>query len=187
MRCFTAIVLPEATRRMLARLGGASLRQSKAVRWNTQDQLHITLKFLGQVADEQLPAVCDAVRDASSQIAPFPVRCAGLGCFPAPRNPRVLWCGIEDPAEGCARWVAAAEPLLADLGFKPEARAYTPHVTLARSKSGEGNSILRRVLQDTAASQTEELMVRQVVLFESRLDSSGACYVPMATTRLGGT
>ena len=187
MRCFTAIVLPEATRRMLARLGGASVRQSKAVRWSTPDKLHITLKFLGQVADAQLPAVCDAVRAASSDIAPFSVRLAGLGCFPAPRNPRVLWCGIEDPAEGCARWVAAAEPLLADLGFKPEARAYTPHITLARSKSGEGNSILRRVLQDTAAPRTEELKVRQVVLFESRLDSSGACYMPMATTRLGGT
>ena len=145
------------------------------------------MKFLGQVADEQLPAVCDAVQAASSEIAPFSVRCAGLGCFPAPLNPRVLWCGLEDPAEGCARWVAAAEPRLADLGFKPEARAYTPHVTLARSKSRAGNSILRRILEDTAAPRCEELVVRQVVLFESRLDRSGACYVSMATTRLGGT
>ena len=97
MRCFVAIELAPALHRPLVRLLREQLPRTREVRWCSEQQLHVTLKFLGDVLDEQVPAVCDAVAAASEFIKPFTLRLTDLGCFPSPRNPRVFWCGVDDP------------------------------------------------------------------------------------------
>ena len=144
----------------------------------------MTLKFLGDVDDARIPRICEALASASSQLDPFPIRLSGLGCFPAARNARMLWCGIDDPAGGCARWVGSADPLLESLGFEREARAFT-HVTLGRGRNLGGSDVLRQVLEGTAAPPAIEMIVEDVVLFESRLSPQGARYAPVRTIRLG--
>ncbi|MFH1745998.1 MAG: RNA 2',3'-cyclic phosphodiesterase [Planctomycetota bacterium] len=180
MRCFVAVDLTRPLRQPLIKLLD-ELPRSRDVRWCTQHQLHVTLKFLGDVPDAQIAQVKDAVGTAAAQLAPFKIKLGELGCFPSPRNPRVFWCGITDPSAGCARWVQTADPLFADLGFEPETRAYTPHITLGRSKSSAGSEVLRDALQNTAAPPTTEMTVESVVLFESRLLPQGARYIPLAT------
>lgn len=185
MRTFIAIELEPAVRRPLLKLLSEDLPAARDVRWCGENQLHVTLKFLGDVSDTQLPKVCDAVAAASAQIEPFPLRVKGLGVFPAPRNPRVLWCGIEDPTQSCRRWVECADPLLTELGFKPETRAFTPHITLGRSRSSQGAAVLRSVLDTLPPPESDEMQVGQVVVFESRLLPTGAQYRPLATIPLG--
>jgi 2'-5' RNA ligase len=186
MRCFVAVELEPALRRPLTRLLREQLPRTREVRWCTEQQLHVTLKFLGEVPDGQLSAVCDAVTAAAEAVEPFSLRLTGLGCFPSPRSPRVLWCGVEDPAGGCARWVDLADPLFEDLGFARETRKFHPHITLGRSKSPAGSDVMRRVLEEVPAPATPAMTVEEVVLFESRLAPGGAQYTPRLKARLGG-
>lgn len=185
MRTFVAIDLDPAVRQPLIKLLRDDLPSDREVRWCTEHQLHVTLKFLGEVRDTQIAAVCDAVKAASAEIEPFPLRIKGLGCFPGPRNPRVLWCGVEDPTGSCRQWVEAADPLFTELGFPPEGRAFTPHITLGRSRSTAGGRVFQRVLETVAPPETDEMTVDRVVVFESRLLPGGAQYHPMATVDLG--
>jgi len=184
MRCFVAVELDAALRDPLVCLLREQLPPTRDVRWCTEQQLHVTLKFLGEVRDSQLSAVCDAVAAAAARVEPFPLRLTGLGCFPSPRNPRVLWYGVEDKVGGCARWLELADPLFEELGFPCEAREFHAHVTLGRSKSSPGSSILRRLLEEVTAPPTREMTVGQVVLFESRLSPRGAQYTPRFTAPL---
>jgi 2'-5' RNA ligase len=185
MRTFVAIELEPAVKRGLVALL-RTFPRADGVRWVNDRQLHLTLKFLGEVGDSQISGVCEAVAQASEGVAPFDIRIAGLGVFPAPRNPRVLWCGVEDATEGCRRWVERADPLLADLGFKPETRAYTPHITLGRSKSTAGGHVLRDMLETADPPDSDAMLVTQVVVFESRLLPTGAQYRPVSTHPLRG-
>lgn len=185
MRTFIAIELDPRLKRPLLRLLRSELPRSREVRWVTENQLHLTLKFLGEVRDDQLSAVCQAAEQACAAVTPFPLRISGLGVFPAPRNPRVLWCGVVDPTQSCRAWVEAADPRLADLNFKPETRAFTPHITLGRSKSSVGAEVLREALETVSLPETEEMTVDRVIVFESILRPSGAVYKPLATLPLG--
>lgn len=97
----------------------------------------------------------------------------------------MLWCGIDDPSGGCARWVDWADRLFAEFGFERESRAFTPHVTIGRSKTREGSEVLRQVHESATALPADEMTVESVVLFESRLRPEGAQYIPVATAPLG--
>lgn len=185
MRCFIAVDLSAEMRRPLVQLL-RELPRTRDVRWCSEDQLHVTLKFLGEVGDERIARVCDVVRTVSAGRTPFAIRLSGLGCFPSPRNARVMWCGVEDPDGGCAAWVAAADPLLAELGFERETRAFTPHITLGRSKSRSGAAVIRQVLEGGSELPVAGMTVREIVLFESRLRPQGAQYLPVAKVPLGG-
>ncbi len=187
MRTFIAVELEPALRSPLVKLLKQVFPASPEVRWCTQDQLHITLKFLGEVSDPQFGSVCEAVTAVSAQVEPFSVRIKGLGCFPDPRRPRVLWCGVEDLSDGCRRWVELADPLLTKLGFQPENRVFTPHITLGRARSPAGGRVFQSVLQSAPPPETEAMRVREVVVFESRLLPSGAQYRPAFKAPLGGS
>jgi 2'-5' RNA ligase len=185
MRTFIAVELEPALRRPLLQLLSEVFPSSRDVRWCSENQLHVTLKFLGEVRPEQLPAVCDAVQTACRQVPPFALRVTGLGVFPNPRSARVLWCGVDDQTQSCRHWVELADPLFAKLGFEPENRAFTPHITLGRSKAPAGSRLLREMLETAPAPQTEVMTVRQVIVYESRLRPTGAEYTPQATVPLG--
>jgi 2'-5' RNA ligase len=185
VRTFIAIELEPTVRRPLLKLLRDELPAAREVKWVTEVQLHITLKFLGEVRDAQLADVCAVATAVSRQVAPFRIRVHGLGCFPGPRNPRVLWTGVTDTTSGCEQWVKLAEPRFAALGFPPEGRAYTPHITLGRARSTEGGYVLQDTLRNARPPETDEMPVREVVIFESRLTSRGAEYRAMARAPLG--
>jgi 2'-5' RNA ligase len=184
MRSFVAVDLEPEVRRPLVRLL-KELPRTRDVRWCTQDQLHVTLKFLGEVDEVRLKQVCKIVAQTSLLIPPFQIRLAELGGFPSRRSPRVLWCGIDDPTGSCARWVSLADPQFAALGFEAESRAFAPHITLGRSKSPAGAAAMREVLERTAALPAAEMTVSEIVLFESRLSPAGARYIRVQTSPLG--
>ena len=185
MRTFIAVELEPAVRTPVVKLL-RSLPADRDVRWCTEHQLHVTLKFLGDVRDADVPRVCEAAAAASRQVEPFTIRIRGLGCFPNPRSPRVLWCGVEDPAGGCKRWVELADPLFDELGFPPEQRGFTPHITLGRVRGPGGGRVFQRVLETAAPLLTPAMQAGQVTVFESRLLPTGAVYKVVATAPLGG-
>lgn len=184
MRTFIAIELDPPTRRPLVQLLRGFPR-ADGVKWCSEPQLHITLKFLGEVPTATLPKVCDIAARVSRAVPPFEIRLTGLGCFPAPRNPRVLWAGVQDAADGCRRWVELADPELEAIGYKQETRALTPHITLGRSRSSAGSDVLRGVLERATLPAGPTMRVAHVTVYESVLGPGGARYEVLATASLG--
>lgn len=193
MRCFVAVELGPAARKALAERVEAERSRARGrqggardIGWSNTGQLHVTLKFLGEVDDALVPEVCAVVSEVSRAIAPFSLALAGFGAFPAPRSPRVLWCGMEDPSGACAAWLRAAEPRFEALGFDPERRLFRPHVTLARSRSPSGTALLTALLSKWPPPAPCETLVEEIVLFQSVLGRGGAVHTPLLRAGLEG-
>lgn len=179
MRCFVAVELEQSVRSAIARFVLQELPAGPDVRWCGEDQMHITLKFLGDVDDARLSRVCEIVADTATRLTPFDLTIGGLGCFPPRGSPRVMWMGVDDPDGRCAKWVAAADLELANLGFERERRAFTPHITLGRPKSRAGGALVARLVETMDGPPAMKMRVKSLTLFGSRRSPSGSQYVPM--------
>jgi len=187
IRSFVAIPLSIEVQRNARRLM-RDLRQEKdGIKWVPEDNLHLTLKFLGEVVDRDVPAVCRAIRNVCQAVSPFTMEFAGAGGFPTSDRPRVIWAGITEGGEALAELVTQLETELAGLGFKPEPRDYRPHLTLGRVKSSSraaSEEVVDRVKRyEKRILGTME--ADQVRLMASFLDKTGPTYNVMDTIWLG--
>lgn len=142
-------------------------------RWVPRDNLHITVKFLGNVGDERMTEASNACATAVSAMSDFSIRLAGFGAFPSPRRARVLWIAIEDPAGGFGALSDAVEAAFAKLGFEREVRDFTAHLTVARLKT-----LAPVTLPDDSVDAT--VRVDRLTLFQSRLRRPSAQYGALA-------
>jgi 2'-5' RNA ligase len=185
LRCFIAIELSAGLREKIGRETGG-LRASEAdVRWVPAENLHLTLKFLGSVPDELVPDIRAGLARVARGHARHCVRLAGTGVFPDPRRPRVVWVGVED-SEGVSALQRDVEAAMEGLGFEPEGRPYTPHLTLGRVKSPRGRSALMEELGALRDADFGEQEVREVSLMKSELRPGGARYERLFAAPLGG-
>lgn len=140
-------------------------------KWQSLDQLHITLLFLGKVEPDRIAALCDAARDLP--VEAFELDVIGVGCFGKPWSPRNLWAGVQPPDPVAAlHW--ALRSRMAGLGFAPESRSFRPHITLARFKKQRGS--VEGLLDDHGDSAFGHFAVSDVVLFESSQGRGGSIY-----------
>ncbi len=181
MRVFVAVELEPSVRLAIARFVLQELPPGPDVRWYGEDQLHITLKFLGDVDEARRSRVCEIVSDSAKQLTPFDLTIGGLGCFPPRGSPRVMWLGVEDPDSRCAKWVNAANVALAELGFERERRAFTPHITLGRAKSRAGEALVARLAETLNGPSPMTMRVKSLTVFESRLSPSAARHHALLT------
>ena len=176
MRCFVAIDLPDAIRAALSaaqeRLRAAAPRAD--VRWVDPAAMHLTLKFLGAVPDDRVPAVRDALEATVGGHSPIGLACAGLGVFPGPRRPRVFWAGMTAGLAELGRLARAIETAMEALGFPREARPFAGHVTLGRARSTRGVAPIATALAEAGAQELGAWTAAEVVLFQSHLRSTGA-------------
>ena len=149
-----------------------------AARWVRVENLHITLWFIGDVHETRAAAVLTAVAPAFD-VPAFTVELNGVGVFPPSGAPRVFWMGVQTGLESLSALHAETALRLVPLGFEPERRAYSAHLTLARitSVSREGYAQLRRVVRETHTTRIRTA-VTAVTVFESRVSSKGAAYAP---------
>jgi 2'-5' RNA ligase len=192
LRLFTALELPPALRRQLANLiaalGEALPRGS--VRWVRAEGIHLTLKFYGEVPAGQVPALQASLRQAALGASPLQLELNGLGTFPNPARPRVVWVGIKGDLERLSGLQRAVEEAAIPLGFEPEARGFSPHLTLGRvnagwrpadkQKLGEAFARLGPGLHGLFAAETLSLM-------QSDLRPDGAVYTCLLAVALGGS
>ena len=176
MRLFVAINLPDAQKQRLAAALAPFTELALPVRWLAADALHITIKFLGNVADEQVAPVRTALRAAAGAAAAFDVAIRGFGAFPSLARPHVFWVGVE-PVPALLDLYADVERELMALGFAAESRAFTPHVTVGRPRKGE--AVRDHARMDRMAVEfeyNERIRVETVDLMRSQLGSQGARY-----------
>jgi 2'-5' RNA ligase len=178
MRLFVALEIPGDVRTELAALIARLKPLCRAARWARPEGMHVTLKFIGhEIADadaEKLAAARAALATVKSG-EPVDIQYRGIGFFPEARRPRVVWCGVHASAN-LARLAAGIESALAPLGIPAEARAFVPHLTLARFKSPEGIGVLAREIEKYADTEFGGAREAQFHLFESQLKPGGAEY-----------
>jgi len=171
IRLFVAIPLPETVRRRLAGLCSGV----RDVRWVAEENLHLTLRFIGEVEEPQAVDIAAALHGVRG--GPFPLALTGVGHFESGRRVRVLWAGVE-PSAALTMLQERVESALRRAGVPPDSRRFTPHVSLARLKAAPP----RRVgtwLEAHSLFRTEPFLVERFVLFESYLAHSGAIHSPL--------
>ena len=159
-------------------------RVQAPVSWVRADNLHLTLRFLGSVNERTLIVVREALEEAAPGTPPFAVTLGGLGAFPAPFAPRVVWAGVTEGAEALAGLHGRLEAALAARGIPPEGRHYHAHVTLGRARDPRGAGALAGALE-APAGPFGEAPVEAVHLMRSDLDPGGARYSVLARVALG--
>ncbi len=185
MRLFIAINFTAKDR---ARMWTAGRRLRDAefpVNWVDRDQLHLTLKFLGEVRTERVAEVQAAVARVAEKTKPFTITMGGGGAFPTMRRPKVVWLGVDASAElRCLKHDVEWE--LAPLGFDREVRAFHPHVTTGRAKKTARAGDFRNFEALVNAKRFErEIPVRSVDVMESHLSAKGARYERLLQAKLG--
>jgi RNA 2',3'-cyclic 3'-phosphodiesterase len=188
LRCFVAIGLPESLRETVAAFFAREGRGVPGVRWAPGAHLHLTLKFLGEVAADRLAEVRAAVEAPLADHGPFAMELRGAGAFPSVQRPRVIWVGLGAGAAETMALAGALERSLAPLGFAPEQRAFTPHLTVGRVKApGNDRAALPRLIAAVRDRVWGETVAREVHLMRSELFPAGPIYSILHATILPGT
>lgn len=168
IRLFTGIEIPEAAKDALTAVMGGLPK----IRWQTREQIHLTLRFIGDV--EPSLALDVRYKLAAVKFSPFAFSIRGLGLFGTEKTPRMLWAAVEggEPLRDLYRRISAA---LNGLGIEPETRKYTPHVTLGRFKGSRGER-LPQFLAAHGGLNVANIRVGRFALYQSHLGNEGAHY-----------
>lgn len=176
MRLFVAINLPAAERKRIAAAATPLRESALPVRWVEPDALHLTLKFLGEVAQDEVESVTAAVRQVAGRHRPLTLRLHGAGAFPDLRRPAIWWLGVQ-AGEALAALQRDLEESLVPLGFPPEHRPFSPHLTLGRTARVSAPAALAGAGTRLQAVQYDRtITVDSLDLMRSHLSPRGARY-----------
>ncbi|MSO23350.1 MAG: RNA 2',3'-cyclic phosphodiesterase [Acidobacteria bacterium] len=181
-RTFVCVELPASIRAQAEELQGRLAGLGETICWVNPTNLHLTLRFLGEISRSQVETVCLAVRCAAASVDAFSIRLSGTGCFPSPRRPKAFWIGVTD-ASNLIRLFEGVEEQLFIAGFPREARPFSPHLTLGRVRVDRNRGKLGEVLAE-AEFDAASFLATEVTVMKSDLRSSGAVYMPIAKVRL---
>jgi len=188
LRIFIAIEIPQDIQQAIEK-NTLSLRNTlnaNLVRWVPAGNIHLTLKFLGDVSVSTVDLLTQMLKVEASQHSRFEMRFDGLGLFPSPRRPRVIWVGIQAPA-GLEALQRGIETATARMGYRTESRPFSPHLTIGRVKQTasltDGQKI-RAALDGTRIASLGTSHVEAVHLFKSDLKPSGSVYTRLFSAPL---
>jgi 2'-5' RNA ligase len=187
IRSFIAIELPDKLRRELGQLEGR-LKSSQpfGIKWIDPEGIHLTLKFLGNITAKMTGEITGAMESAVLGIIPFQLEIKDLGAFPNLKRVQVVWVGIAGQIDRLVKLQQNIESNLERFGFAPEARAFTPHLTLARLRNQvppQERQKLGQLIADTKF-EAGTFKVETVNLIKSQLTREGAIYSQISSVRL---
>ena len=176
-RTFCAIELPDSVRKQLqehARRVREAVPEASAS-WSKPENVHLTLKFLGNVPTGKLTRISEAAARVAGEVSPFQIRVGGTGVFPKPSRAQVLWIRVYDLSGGLSELQRRFEDECAREGFAKEKRAYQPHLTIARIRNPEGARRLAETHLQTNFGFID-FGVTEFKLFRSQLSPKGSIY-----------
>ncbi len=185
VRTFVAVETSEAVRAAAAKLIRKFARCDANVRWVEPENMHLTLKFLGDVDALEIPDVCRAVEQAVAEVPGFSFNVAGAGAFPKIERPRTLWLGVTSGAEELIELNKQIEKGLKTLGYPPDNRRFSPHLTLGRVKrTGPELDELSELITSLADHPVGTTAVDEVTVFSSELTREGPVYQALSHAAL---
>jgi 2'-5' RNA ligase len=188
VRCFIAIELPDGVKRGLRELQAQLKAGSQApAKWVDPTNIHLTLKFLGNVAVDRMGEITTAMTQAVQGTSSLSLEIRELGVFPNPRRVQIVWVGVSGETEKLARIQQRIESKLERLGFPPEGRRFTPHLTLARLRdraTPDQRAKLGQLIAETEFDAAPSFKVDSVNLMKSQLTPEGPIYTRLSVAAL---
>lgn len=175
-RAFIAIDLPGSVKSFLSEAQEALKLYGFRVKWVRPQNIHLTLKFLGNTATADADKIAEAMTLAVRDCPVVALAAKGIGVFPDFRRPRVIWAGLNGQLEILANLQRTLDDHLVDLGFPREARAFKSHLTLGRVKGKIPSARMKTAIDKLKEFESEPFEVNQIILFKSELRPSGAIY-----------
>lgn len=176
MRTFIAIDFPEPVKDVLAQ-AAAHLKYSGAdVKWIEKENIHLTLKFLGEVDEKKLEAVRSALDAIAIRTKTFEASIKNIGAFPKIEFPRVIWAGIDKGAEESGTLAGKIDQALSRLGFQKESRPFAAHLTIGRVRSSKNIDKLKNQMEAYSLPELPPAPIRSVILYKSTLTPNGSTY-----------
>ena len=145
-------------------------------RWVRPENIHLTLKFLGDINPGDVDKIGDALSGAAADISELTLSVRGIGVFPGIKRPRVIWVGLSGDVQKLFALQSRIEAGLDAIGFPKEKRAFKAHLTLGRIKQAVKPDVIRKMMRQYASLSSEEFTCDQLTLFKSDLQPSGAVY-----------
>ncbi|MCX8015359.1 MAG: RNA 2',3'-cyclic phosphodiesterase [candidate division WOR-3 bacterium] len=172
IRAFIAVEIPEKVRAEIAQLIDRFAKNEPSVKWVKEDNLHITLLFLGEIDNDFLEKSINQLNGVARIKKGFRMSLKNFGAFPSQRSPRVLWIGIEQGAQELIDLQTAVESAFTTIGYKPEERKFHPHLTIGRVR----DRIINAEPIFSTTYQSDVFNVKSIVLFKSTLTPQGPIY-----------
>jgi RNA 2',3'-cyclic 3'-phosphodiesterase len=179
VRLFVALDVPEETRDALAAVIQKFENSCRSARWVRAANLHITLKFIGEVAEAKLPEIKTSLNQVHPR-DPIEIAFRSFGFFPNEHHPRVFWVGMES-VPSLAELAAEIDANLQPSGVPHEEKAFRPHLTLARFSTPKGVTKLQEMISGPAPQEFGKTTAREFYLYQSILKQTGAEYTRLAT------
>ena len=191
VRSFIAIPVPSAVIQVLDdAVKSLDSYIGENVRWVRTEGIHLTLKFMGNIDPGMVDRVLEAIPAVASQFSPFELAISGLGVFPNPRRPRVLWSGVHGEMGTLGALQLAIDDALWELGLPKEQRAFSPHLTLGRVRRNVTEGQLRgigEVMESGELSGAASWTADSVNLMRTELDSGGSRHYLVGSASIGGS
>ncbi|MFN3980998.1 MAG: RNA 2',3'-cyclic phosphodiesterase [Caldilinea sp.] len=198
MRAFIAIEMPPPALRRVAAIQRhlahhlRSQQLDRCVRWTSAANLHLTLRFLGEINQLQCDTLLTMLSPLAAQHPTLSLYNEGLGCFPNAVRPSVIWCGLQGDLRTLMQLQVDIEKTVRSVGIAPDARQFKPHLTIGRTQRSATTNQLRAVgaiVMQSAALRypgpTDDLaMIGELILFQSELTPSGPIYTRLGVFRL---
>ena len=185
VRTFICIEIPQSIKNRLDDLRQTFQPIGADVSWVRASNIHLTLKFLGDVPHSRIEAIRSGVSKACHEVEPFELTVSGTGGFPSLRNARVLWIGLPQLPDSLRQMQKNIEDYLMQAGFPGDSRPFSLHLTVARVRSPRNLLPLTDAFSRQGFAP-ETFQARQVIIMQSRLNPGGSVYTPLAIIPLSG-
>lgn len=180
IRAFIAVEIGHPHKQKILDLVTQLKKTNADIKWATENQMHLTLKFLGNIEQGKVGEISNILKDIADDSSAFSIQFSKIGAFPNMRRPRVIWIGVEEGDEPLKLLNNRIETGLEKLGFKKEDREYKSHLTLGRVKSLKNISELVKLIDKANLQFQDEIKINELTLFQSTLTPKGAIYTPIA-------
>ena len=184
IRSFISIELPNVITRSMADLIADLRKTGTDVAWVRPEKIHLTLKFLGNTDDLLIPKIKERTSKKLSHYNAFYIRIVGVGCFPSEKRPRVLWIGVEN-SEDLKNIQKDLDAEVAEFGFIPEERPFSPHLTIGRVRSQKGIAEMLRRFNEFRTADFGAFEVKSIHIMKSELKPAGAEHTSIAEIPIG--
>ena len=184
IRTFIALELPPAVTSLLHKVQQDLKRLNIRARWVRPENIHLTLKFLGDINPDDIDKIGAAMTGAAIEFPPVTLSVRGVGVFPGIKRPRIIWVGLGGGIRSLLALQNRLEQELARVGFPKDKRSFKAHLTLGRIKQSVTPAVIRQMISEYASLNSDEFICDQIFLFKSDLKPSGAVYSKLKQTNL---
>lgn len=185
IRAFIAAGISEEVRSRVGELQTRLRETGAEVKWARPAAMHLTLRFLGDIHEDQIVPADEAMAKAAAEFVPVKVEVKGFGMFPNERRPRVIWIGLAEGGPELMAIFRKLESGLLTAGFAPADKPFSPHLTLGRVRTPRNLDLVKKVLAKEAAESFGQYEVDRITLFQSELRPEGAKYTALKERNLG--